>query len=232
MSESAKTMNEEDVIRYLRENPSFFLRKDELLSEMILPHESGTATSLLERQVDVLRDRNMDMRHRLSSLLDNAKANDRLFEKTKSLILRMIEAHDLDQLVTCVEDSLLSDFGVDFCTLTVFGQPDKHPGSKAHIIELHEARDSISSLLDHGKAVCGVLRYQELDFLFGQVSRQVGSSAVNPLFAAYPVGILAIGSKDPDYYRSSMGTMFLNYVSEALNRLLPRHLATDVKRPV
>jgi uncharacterized protein YigA (DUF484 family) len=36
--------------------------------------------------------------------------------------------------------------------------------------------------------------------------------------------MLSIGNRDPQYYRSSMGTLFLSYIAEVLNRLLPKYL--------
>jgi len=36
--------------------------------------------------------------------------------------------------------------------------------------------------------------------------------------------VLAIGHTDPNYYRSSMGTLFLSYIAEVLNRIIPRLL--------
>ena len=51
-------------------------RLDDLLQDLEVTHPAGGAVSLLERQVAVLRDRNMDMRHRLSQLLDTARDND------------------------------------------------------------------------------------------------------------------------------------------------------------
>ena len=35
-------------------------------------------------------------------------------------------------------------------------------------------------------------------------------------------GVLAIGSPDPQHYRSSLGTLFLSHVAEVLARVLPR----------
>ena len=49
----------DDVASYLRENPDFFTDRDGLLAEMTVPHESGKAISLLERQVKILRERSI-----------------------------------------------------------------------------------------------------------------------------------------------------------------------------
>ncbi len=93
---SAKKKNdsptEEEVGRYLRNHPGFFLNNEDILAELKLAHKSGKAVSLLERQVEVLRERNMDMRNRLSPFLENAPHYDQLFAKSQSLIHGLLDA--------------------------------------------------------------------------------------------------------------------------------------------
>ena len=60
----------EQVASYLHAHPEFFVDRDELLGEMRIPHQPGDAVSLVERQVRLLRERNIEMRHRLSQLMD------------------------------------------------------------------------------------------------------------------------------------------------------------------
>jgi uncharacterized protein YigA (DUF484 family) len=55
--------------------------------------------SLVERQMSLLRDRNIEMRHRLSQLMDVARDNDRLFDKTRRLILTLMDAASLEDVV-------------------------------------------------------------------------------------------------------------------------------------
>jgi uncharacterized protein YigA (DUF484 family) len=52
----------------------------------------------------------------------------------------------------------------------------------------------------------------------------VGSVAAVPLRYDNLYGILAVGNSDPNFYKSSMGTLFLSYIAEILNRVLPNHL--------
>ncbi len=82
----------EAVAAYLRAHPEFFVDHDELLAELRLPHQPGAAVSLVERQVKLLRERNIEMRHRLSQLMDVARDNDRLFDKTRRLVLDLLDA--------------------------------------------------------------------------------------------------------------------------------------------
>ncbi len=217
-------ISEEDVARYLKNHPGFFLKRDDLLLELELAHPSGKAVSLLERQVSLLRERNMDMRNRLNNLLENARGNDRLFEQTKQLVLALLEAQGLDGLVNSFNRSLLSDFKMDFSSLTLFGDPQRYRSLAARMVSVDDAYQAIPGLLKSNNATCGVLRPEELQFLFTHQAEQVGSAAVVPLSFGYPLGVIAIGSRDPHYFRSSMGTLFLGYIAEVLNRLIPRYL--------
>jgi uncharacterized protein len=59
--------------------------------------------------------------------------------------------------------------------------------------------------------------------LFGrEQGEQIGSTAVVALIHQGLHGVLAIGSRDPQYYKSSVGTLFLSYIAEVLARVLPR----------
>ncbi|MEH6543316.1 MAG: DUF484 family protein [Porticoccaceae bacterium] len=213
---------EDEIARYLEANPDFFSRYPNALEALELPHESGKAISLIERQVSVLRDRNLEMRQRLNGLLESARANDQLFEKTKRLVLTLLEAQDLDGVVEALYNSLDNDYGVEFYSLTFLGKSTEYPVAKAKVVGLDEANQSISTLLRSNRAICGVLRPEELQFLFGNASGQIGSVAAVPLNHGHTFGILAIGNTNPQHYRSSMGTLFLSYIAEVLNRVCPR----------
>ncbi len=217
-------LNPEHIAAYLRLHPDFFLKRPDLLTDIEVAHPAGGAVSLLERQVSILRERNMDMRHRLNNLLENARNNDRLFEQTKQLVLRLIEAPTLDHIVDAFVESLQNDFQIDFASIILIGNPNAHRGTRARVVALNDARAQIDGLLKSSKAMCGVLRPEEVQFLFPDHTRQIGSAAVVPLSYGHPLGVLAIASTDANYFRSSMGTLFLSYIAEVLNRLLPKHL--------
>src|SRR5262245_13856598 len=96
--------DEDAVMRYLRDNPDFFGRHPTLLTDLSLPHDSGQAISLVERQVAILRERNIDMRRRLTHLVGAANYNDSLFEKTRRFTLHALDCESLGAV-----DELLSD---------------------------------------------------------------------------------------------------------------------------
>ena len=215
---------EKVVGEFLRDNPDFLDKNTDILETMVLPHISGKAVSLVERQVGVMRDRNREMRSRLENILQTAKDNDLLFEKTKRLVLNLLEAKTLGALVEAVYDSLGKDYGIEFYSLTLFGDEKKLPRTMARIASTEKANELVGTLIGANRAVCGILREDEMVFLFGERGRQVGSVAAVPLRYDSLYGILAVGNSDPNFYKSSMGTLFLSYIAEILNRVLPNHL--------
>ena len=212
------------VREFLRDNPTFLDENTDILETMVLPHNSGKAVSLVERQVGVLRDRSSEMRSRLDNMLQTAKDNDLLFEKTKRLVLNLLEAKTLGALVEAVYDSLGKDYGIEFYRLTLFGDDKKLPRTMARVASTEKANERVGTLIGANRAVCGILREDEMVFLFGERGRQVGSVAAVPLRYDSLYGILAVGNSDPNFYKSSMGTLFLSYIAEILNRVLPSHL--------
>ena len=208
------------IAAYLEAHPDFFVEHEELLPALRIPHQRGDTISLVERQMKILRERNIEMRHRLSQLMDVARDNDRLFEKTRRLILALMDATSLEDLVISVEDSLRQDFQVPFVSLILFGDNAMPVG---RWVSAGEAQTAIGGLLTEGKSVSGSLREHELDFLFGEEQRkQIGSTAVVAISHQGIHGILAIASRDPQHYKSSVGTLFLSYIAEVMGRVLPR----------
>ncbi|WP_394237156.1 DUF484 family protein [Pseudomonas anguilliseptica] len=217
--DSPKPLDSETVAAYLRLHPEFFIDHDELIPELRIPHQRGDTVSLVERQVKLLRERNIEMRHRLSQLMDVARDNDRLFDKTRRLVLDLLDASSLEEVVSCVEDSLRREFQVPFVSLILFSEAPLPVGRSVSSAEAHQA---IGGLLAGGKTICGVLREHELNFLFGSDDgAQVGSAAVVSISHQGLHGVLAIGSADPQHYKSSLGTLFLGYIAEVLARVVP-----------
>ena len=68
-----------------------------------------------------------------------------------------------------------------------------------------------------------LFRSHELDFLFGEEQRkQIGSTAVVAISYQGMHGVLAVASRDPQHYKSSVGTLFLSYIAEVMGRVVPR----------
>ncbi|HEY8384873.1 MAG TPA: DUF484 family protein [Porticoccaceae bacterium] len=213
---------EELVMEYLVQHPDFFSRHPEILENLALPHDSGHAISLVERQVAVLRQRNVELRHRLNELIDNARANDQLFDKSKRLVLSLLDSQTLPGAITVLHDSLRDDFTVPSVALLLFGEELDNPApGLARVISQEQAQTTIAALMNGNRPLCGILRPEEVRFLFDDKSGDIGSVAAVRLGRKKPLGILALGNPDPYHYQSTSGTLFLSHIADVLDRVLP-----------
>jgi uncharacterized protein YigA (DUF484 family) len=220
-------IDDDQVRDYLTLHSDFFERHPDMLDHLHVSHSSGSAVSLVEKQVSVLRDRNVEIRKRLNKLTGNAQDNDRLYELTRKLVLTLLEADSLDQLSAAFSQSMRDDFDVEQSSLIVFGDPTLSTG-QCRIDSIEVARENIGGLIRGRSPVCGALRKDELSYLF-PTAGDVGSAAVMPVCNANELGVIAVGSSDASHYTSDMGTLFLGHVAEVLIRLIPR-LLTDGAR--
>src|SRR5579859_3859167 len=107
-----ESLNDANVADYLQTYPDFFERNSPLLAKLRLPHlrDVGATVSLVERQVEVLRDRNQSLERKLKELVDVARANDALADRIHRLSQRLIRSRLLLDTINAIETSLREDF--------------------------------------------------------------------------------------------------------------------------
>lgn len=224
---SDASMSEDAVHDFLTENPDFFERHGELLGMLRLPHGSGGAVSLVERQVSVLRQRDMKLERKLKELLALARANDALASKIHRLTLRLLAAGDLAATLAVLEEALRAEFDADQSILVLFGDPEIFSDIKVGRFFLAIPRDDKSlkafeTFLTGSGPRCGQVRDVQRDFLFGKETDEVGSAALVPLGAKAEYGFLAIGSVDADRFHPGMSIDFLTRLGELVTEALKR----------
>lgn len=223
------TVNEADetaIGNYLRANPDFFVRNEPLLAHLRLPHARGSAAvSLVERQVELLREKTQSLEARLGELVAIARANDELADRIQRFTRRLMSATSRREVVDQLEKSLREDFEAFHSTLVLFGNAGAglEPGRFLVLVERGDPRlAGFESLLTSGKPRCGQVRDTQREFLFGSEAAAVASLALVPLGGAAPIGLLAIGSPERDRFHPGMATEFLTRMAELLADALSR----------
>ena len=228
----SETLDEQAVAEYLSEHSDFFVRRSNLLAELRLPHPSGSAISLVERQVAVLREQGQRYQFQLQELIQIARDNDKLNEQLQSLSLRFMENDDIGEVLALLNLALCNDFSADAVTLFLMMDEGQLPIQREGMEPLEiiclgnnvEVR-GFEQILAAGEPHCGQFDHDQRDALFGVHAEMVASAVVVPLFTGLaagrqPLGLLAIGSQQQDRYHADMGTMFLKYLAELLSRRL------------
>ncbi len=220
----SKKLIDKDVAAYLLANPDFFVDRDRLLLKIQVPHKSKGTISLVEKQLDVIRDRQKKTRRQLKEFVENAERNKEIFDKSRKLILSMMAAKQSSEFFAALEKGLKRDFGCKANSLVVFGKP-KQINHFTSRIPAESARKYVGALMQSKVPTLGTLRPREQDFLFQDQSEKVKSAAVLTIRDKNKhLGMLAIGSSDMEYFTADMDTLFINFIAETLGKLLPQHL--------
>lgn len=216
--DSSLRLSDDILADRLRADPNFFQRHPNLLSELNLPHDTGQAISLIERQVAILRERNMQMRRRMNELLQAAKNNDELFAKTRTLTLELLNVHNWHELNEVLATYVLADFHADFVCCHL----DDVPAFLDHL-HRHDGEAPYRRFVRGSLPACATLRADELAELFPiQTHDKEGSAVLAPLCWETGEGCLAIGSREIDRFTSDMDTLFVTYIGEVLSRVIQR----------
>ena len=89
-TKEADEVLEQEIAEYLATQPDFFLRHPELLEALQIPHETGTAVSLIEHQVKALQKQSAQYRTQLAELIEVARENERLNQRLHQLTLNLL----------------------------------------------------------------------------------------------------------------------------------------------
>jgi len=219
----ADALAETAVVDYLTHNPDFFERHASLLTKLRLPHDRGPATvSLVERQVQVLRDKNELLESKVREFVEVARNNDALTQKINRLAVRLIGSHGLGQIVEALESALREDFGASEWLL-VLTRTDVPQAARVESRHLRVAsRDSgelkaFATFFESSRPRCGQIRDSQRDYLFGPGTIEIGSAALIPLGINAAYGLLAIGSHDADRFHPTMSTDYLVNIGELVS---------------
>jgi uncharacterized protein YigA (DUF484 family) len=222
MSDTTEKLGAHEVAAWLRRHPKFLQHFPDLAVSMVVPREEGPAASLASYQLDVLRDKNRELSRRLQDLFANAQENERLAVRTHQLTLALLRQGNAADTLRAMAASLAEDFQGDLVRVVLFeavagmAEDDWLQVVADDDARLAPFRDAITQ----GEPICGRLHPDKNMLLYAARVDEVQSSALLPLPG---IGLLAIGSHDPNRFFPGMGTLFLRMMGEALVVALRRY---------
>ena len=217
-------MKSEEIAQYLQDHPQFFEEHAELMSHMVIPHPHGGRTiSITERQMLSLRDKNKQLEVKMNELLQFGEENDSISEKMHRLGVAMIAAASFQSVLHTLNFHLRDDFSIPHVALRLWNRPD----NADELPEFTEVSAELQAFAETlGQPYCGSTSGFETSSWFGEASKQVRSQALIAMRnGGGTIGMLALGSEDPQRFYSGMGTLYLERLGEmasgALARVLP-----------
>jgi len=222
-------LNAESVSEFLLDHPDFLLTHADVLTRLQLPHESGQAVSLIERQVDQLRERGEQQHAQLNQMIRVARDNEGLMLRVHDLTLELMTIGDLGTFFDRLAVVLTEEFEADVLNITLH-EREVVTGENTPLSTV--ARDDVAleplrELLEKSESRCGRLNRDRLEVLFPGQAQWVQSTALIPIDGQ---GFLAVGSSDPARYYPGMGTLFLDMLAKVIETRLLIELPEQQRR--
>ena len=213
-------ITETDIAHYLANNPGFFERHAELLATVQLTSPHGKrAVSLQERQMEMLRERNRGLEHRIMDMVRNSQDNvalfDRLHRYTRSALMPLEGAMVPMNLLR----SLQHEFMIPQVAMRLWGLPAGF-GDEVYAQPVTDDVKTFAGSLS--LPYCGLNSGFEAGEWLDEPDT-IQSLAMIPLHhAEHSFGLLVLGSPDATRYSASMGTELLVRISEITSAAVAR----------
>jgi len=216
-------MNEDDVARFIENDPEFFRRKPWLLGSIELPDpHDGQAVSLAERQTRILRERIRSLEAQLADFARNGRENDAIDERLTRWSSALLAEREEARLPELVVAELKAAFAVPAAAVRIW---DFAPRFGALPCAAPVSADLVRFAASMRAPFCGPnADFAAAIWLEADVP-DTRSLALIPLRTdadGAPFGLLTLGSPDPQRFRSDMGTAFLGRIGQLAGAALSR----------
>ncbi len=232
-AQATPALDDEQVASWLAANTDFFVKHPEVLETLTLRHAvGGKAISLIEHQVQRLRDRNQQLQSRLKTLLDTARENESRVLHLQDLARALIVARNLTDVFKALEAGLKRDFSVDAIYLGVKSDHERVsevPGLH-YLTEKDSTHEVFKDFFRSPRPICGPLTERQLGLLFPDEAGLLKSAAIMPVGKPVMLGMLVVASREPKRFRPDIGTLFLELIADLVAAASLVHLGQDSAR--
>lgn len=227
--------DEAEVAAYLQAHPDLISRYPAVLEAMSVPHDSGSAVSLIERQVDGLRTTNRQLQSRFNELVETARDNEQRVVHLNRLAKVLVSADTAAALVPELAYCLQQHLDVDHIFVGLSGQEgvvEALADGEIHAIADDNAvGKALTNVFRRGKPICGPLSEEQSEALFATRTHDVpalSSAAMIPLGTQGVHGALVLASRKNTRFVPDMGTLFLELMGELVTAALQRLVGREV----
>lgn len=215
---AAESITEASVEQYLKAHPGFFDRHPQLLAMMkVQHHTTGQTVSLIERQVTLLREQNRGLEEKLMELVEIARENERLSWQLHAFSSELLKARTLSEVIATTQDKVREIFQTDFVALCLLKEIGDEAGRELY----HKL---FKEIFRDDAPVCGLMKPEQIRFLFKGNAGEVASAAAVPLRTTDPIGLLGLASRDAQRFSPGMGHLFLSHLGDLVCSALAAHV--------
>lgn len=205
------------VQEYLQQNPDFFQHYPELLPQLRLPHQQRGTVSLIERKLELQREKIHLLEEEITRLMSVARQNEHIFIALNALHLAIHQAHTLNDVQAALELFANSMPQVKYCRL--LGLDAAAPDLQAYQLLLNRR-------LQPQNIYLGRLNQEEQQGTFPVKVHSVALLRIDhpaETNNSEPLALVAFGSESDDHFQPGMDVLFLRHLIRLLSLILPAY---------
>jgi hypothetical protein len=248
LTSEQRALGSHEVLSYLRTNPNFFIENEEILRVVNLPHQSGQAISLVERQISVLRNYSKTADERFSELITNATNNDQLFQLIRSLVLQILQSDRISLIPKLVKSQFENIENIDACSVILTNFSLKSSNDNLRVVSTDSLKANFSDIFRLKKTFCGAITHEKKTYLFDETNssenlirndiqkaksksndaivKKIQSTAICPIIHNNEIlGLIACGSKAENHFSPTQETIFIDFIGEVIGAVLTKNPA-------
>ncbi|MFB3090834.1 MAG: DUF484 family protein [Gammaproteobacteria bacterium] len=211
----------EDIIKYLRNHPDFFVEHTDILSELNVPHDTGNVASpanvlsLIEYQIAQLRLENASLNENLEKSEDDVVHQRQFANNIHDLSIQLMQIDSLETLNDLLSKSLKRFYKAEQFLFLVFQKPVAYEDCSS--IRFLEANSKLAfmftELFHHNKPLCDSLQKEHIEALFQAETESIHSTALIPVQQSGWHGLFVLGSKVQGQYSHGFEMDLLKYIT-------------------
>lgn len=223
----AMSMQENDIIEYLKRHPDLLLRNPDLINHLVPPsqHDGKTVVDFQKLMLERLQKQNKEALETQNLLVENSRANLNNQTRMHKAVLAMLDAQSFEEFIhiVCADMSILLNVDVVSVCMEV---EDEHLLQKQNLSGVRLLRKGTVDELLNGRDTLLASETRGLDLVYGGAASLVLSQALIKLdiSSKSPAGLLAFGSRNPHDFESSQGTELVCFLACVIERCIRRWL--------
>ena len=217
------TLTDHDIINFLQNDVDFFIRHPEQLLAINVSNRNGKVASLINHQVNVLKERNQQLKSRLSEMIKYAEYNETIMTQIFELTLRLSQISHVANVTKYFTAFVKKAFDCRMVKL-ILPVYDKLESNKSVLCVSNEDQffSIFKEFISNNSPICGRLKAEKLKFVFGNQSELIGSSVMLPIGENAKKGILVFASEQESRFNPEMSTDLLSRLTHILDQKLSK----------
>lgn len=219
--EDNKNLTVEDVLLFLKANPTFLKNNPEAYDYLVPPTKSEAGKNVRDFQSAMIERLKSDKERVMDTtrtLVENARSNMNNQQRIQNVVLRLLEARTFEEFIEMITTDMASMLDTDICVLVV--ETNGHDIPHVLTSGIRVVPEGTIDKWMAGKSSLLQSNITGIEPIYGGAYTLVQSQALLRVDISMntPPAILCFGSRDPNMFEDGQGTEQVSFLARVVER--------------